>query len=148
MQRWAAQAYMVCMCEFEASSLTPGNNAAVFLLSRKHLFPAICLLGVLVRMCEGSSSTPGNNAAVDGCVSSEPLILRVNHAGKTVQAIALLACYRADWPALIITPSSLRGAHFACPYLLLGEVEVTLSNNMMRNKLGHCYMSKGAMHCI
>ncbi|KAK9844573.1 hypothetical protein WJX74_004176 [Apatococcus lobatus] len=28
--------------------------------------------------------------------------------GKTVQAVALLACYRADWPALIITPSSLR----------------------------------------
>eukprot|EP00201_Polytomella_parva_P022474 CAMPEP_0175041244 /NCGR_PEP_ID=MMETSP0052_2-20121109/1798_1 /TAXON_ID=51329 ORGANISM="Polytomella parva, Strain SAG 63-3" /NCGR_SAMPLE_ID=MMETSP0052_2 /ASSEMBLY_ACC=CAM_ASM_000194 /LENGTH=606 /DNA_ID=CAMNT_0016303719 /DNA_START=58 /DNA_END=1875 /DNA_ORIENTATION=- len=28
--------------------------------------------------------------------------------GKTVQACCLLQCYRSDWPALIITPSSLR----------------------------------------
>ena len=28
--------------------------------------------------------------------------------GKTVQGCALLRCYQADWPALIITPSSLR----------------------------------------
>ena len=30
--------------------------------------------------------------------------------GKTVQAVALLAAYRDKWPALIIAPSSLRGA--------------------------------------
>ena len=29
--------------------------------------------------------------------------------GKTVQAVALLAAYRDKWPALIITPASLRG---------------------------------------
>jgi SWI/SNF-related matrix-associated actin-dependent regulator 1 of chromatin subfamily A len=29
--------------------------------------------------------------------------------GKTVQACALLRCYEDDWPALVITPSSLRG---------------------------------------
>ena len=30
--------------------------------------------------------------------------------GKTVQAVALLAAYRDKWPALIITPASLRGS--------------------------------------
>ena len=29
--------------------------------------------------------------------------------GKTVQAVAMLAAYRDKWPALIITPASLRG---------------------------------------
>lgn len=29
--------------------------------------------------------------------------------GKTVQAVALLAAYRDKWPALIVTPASLRG---------------------------------------
>jgi hypothetical protein len=28
--------------------------------------------------------------------------------GKTVQGCALLACYEDEWPALVITPSSLR----------------------------------------
>ena len=28
--------------------------------------------------------------------------------GKTVQGAALLKCYEEEWPALIITPSSLR----------------------------------------
>lgn len=30
--------------------------------------------------------------------------------GKTVQALALMACYRDEWPALILVPTSLRGA--------------------------------------
>lgn len=30
--------------------------------------------------------------------------------GKTLQAIAVMAAYRAEWPCLIIAPSSLRGA--------------------------------------
>jgi hypothetical protein len=30
--------------------------------------------------------------------------------GKTLQAIAIVAAYRAEWPCLIVTPSSLRGA--------------------------------------
>jgi len=30
--------------------------------------------------------------------------------GKTVQAIAVAAAYRDEWPLLIIAPSSLRGA--------------------------------------
>lgn len=29
--------------------------------------------------------------------------------GKTVQAIGIMACYRDEWPCVIITPSSLRG---------------------------------------
>ena len=29
--------------------------------------------------------------------------------GKTVQAIGIMACYRDEWPCIIITPSSLRG---------------------------------------
>ena len=29
--------------------------------------------------------------------------------GKTVQAVALLAAYKDKWPALIITPASLKG---------------------------------------
>jgi SWI/SNF-related matrix-associated actin-dependent regulator 1 of chromatin subfamily A len=28
--------------------------------------------------------------------------------GKTVQACALAKCYQDDWPALIVTPSSMR----------------------------------------
>lgn len=31
--------------------------------------------------------------------------------GKTVQAIALLAAHKDKWPAVIITPASLRGEH-------------------------------------
>lgn len=34
--------------------------------------------------------------------------------GKTVQAIALMSAHKDSWPALIITPSSLRGAALAC----------------------------------
>lgn len=30
--------------------------------------------------------------------------------GKTVQAIGIMACYKDEWPCVIITPSSLRGA--------------------------------------
>ncbi|KAJ1620210.1 P-loop containing nucleoside triphosphate hydrolase protein [Pavlovales sp. CCMP2436] len=30
--------------------------------------------------------------------------------GKTVQAIALIARYEADWPALVVCPSSMRGS--------------------------------------
>ena len=30
--------------------------------------------------------------------------------GKTVQAIAVAACYREEWPVLILVPTSLRGA--------------------------------------
>ncbi len=30
--------------------------------------------------------------------------------GKTLQAIAVMAAYCAEWPCLIVTPSSLRGA--------------------------------------
>jgi SWI/SNF-related matrix-associated actin-dependent regulator 1 of chromatin subfamily A len=30
--------------------------------------------------------------------------------GKTVQACALMQCYRDEWPALIVAPSSLRCA--------------------------------------
>jgi SWI/SNF-related matrix-associated actin-dependent regulator 1 of chromatin subfamily A len=29
--------------------------------------------------------------------------------GKTVQAVAVMAAFRDEWPCLIITPSSLRG---------------------------------------
>ncbi len=29
--------------------------------------------------------------------------------GKTVQAIGIMACYKDEWPCIIITPSSLRG---------------------------------------
>lgn len=32
--------------------------------------------------------------------------------GKTVQAIGIMACYRDEWPCVIITPSSLRGVCF------------------------------------
>ena len=38
--------------------------------------------------------------------------------GKTVQAIGIMACYKDEWPCVIITPSSLRGACSclcACP---------------------------------
>ncbi len=29
--------------------------------------------------------------------------------GKTVQGCALIQCYRDEWPAVVFTPSSLRG---------------------------------------
>ena len=35
--------------------------------------------------------------------------------GKTVQAIGLMACYKDEWPCVIITPSSLRGESSAQP---------------------------------
>ncbi len=35
--------------------------------------------------------------------------------GKTVQAIGIMACYKDEWPCVIITPSSLRGAAWPQP---------------------------------
>lgn len=32
------------------------------------------------------------------------------HLGKTIQALALIACYEEDWPVLILVPTSLRDA--------------------------------------
>ncbi len=61
-------------------------------------------------------------------------------AGKTVQAIALLACYRADWPALIITPSSLRGE--PCGRHLAGSVYVSLLSSLQQH---HTRMRLGAL---
>lgn len=41
-------------------------------------------------------------------------IARLSMQGKTVQAIAVAAAYRDEWPLLIIAPSSLRGAGGCC----------------------------------
>jgi SNF2 family DNA or RNA helicase len=37
-------------------------------------------------------------------------VLRTLHLGKTIQALALIACYEQDWPVLILVPTSLRDA--------------------------------------
>ena len=47
--------------------------------------------------------------------------------GKTVQAIGIMACYRDEWPCVIITPSSLRGLHSQ------SQLECTLLSASMRS---------------
>ena len=34
--------------------------------------------------------------------------------GKTVQGVALCACFKEEWPVLIIAPASLRGKRPLC----------------------------------
>lgn len=43
--------------------------------------------------------------------------------GKTVQAIGIMACYKDEWPCVIITPSSLRGVS-GCLAICLGTGSV------------------------
>ena len=38
--------------------------------------------------------------------------------GKTVQGVALCACFKEEWPVLIIAPASLRGEENPCAELL------------------------------
>ena len=47
---------------------------------------------------------------LNGCIITALILLVLLLQGKTLQAIAVMAAYRAEWPCLIVTPSSLRGA--------------------------------------
>lgn len=42
------------------------------------------------------------------CAGGRVLIGDEMGLGKTVQACALAKCYQAEWPVLVVTPSSLR----------------------------------------
>ena len=58
-------------------------------------------------------------------------------AGKTVQALAILAAYRDEWPALIITPSSLRGT---TPFsLFIHFISTSLFGVQIHVKACHLY---------
>ena len=59
---------------------------------------------------------------LDGCSVTALMLLVLLLQGKTLQAIAIMAAYRAEWPCLIVTPSSLRGAPLKYAHLLRYEL--------------------------
>lgn len=59
---------------------------------------------------------------LNGCIVTALMVLVLSLQGKTLQAIAIMAAYRAEWPCLIVTPSSLRGAPLKHAHVLSGMV--------------------------